>query len=546
MEYYVENNRAKFPCGCEFDVIGFYKNGDPRIKFDPELRHRDHDINFTCDATFDLFCKGLTKGVFQLASKLGKRTVKNLKPSVIDDINALGSILRPGMTQLRDEHGVTATDHYCFQKNGEEPIHDVPTPISEILKKTYNHIIYQEQAMAISKVIAGFDPKQVNALRKSMGKKDTQLMSKMESLFIELAEKLGVVTLDEAKEVFRGIKASQRYLFCKAHSVGYGKTTYETAYAKTHFPLAEFLSLLTFSKYDKNPLKELAEIIADARLFNVAILPPDYHKMNKTFWSDRKDIYFGIVDIKDIGESQYKKLIALPKVTTWINFLLQSDGISSTMVDGLVRAGALRCFGVSRKRMLAEYKVFASLTKKEVAHLQLLRLEVDNPTFIFLLESLLTLPYGKSNYINSKRGEKIVSELKLLKNPASSMEDDHAWIVRSELELLGVVVSLGRIKESDAIKSNTTVTELIKGFKGYSIIAVEVMEVKLTTTKKGQNPGQSMAILTVEDNSGVVEVVAFPQVWEQVEPYVVTGNKLYMEVERTRTDSLSLKRVWTI
>lgn len=191
----------KFDCGCSFE-----KNGKA-IRLDIE------SIPLTCKRTWDLISKGLTKGVFQLESPLGRQWTKKLKPEHIEHLSALGSILRPGCLRSLDKNGVSTTEHYCLRKNNQEPVSYFHKALEPILKNSYGMMIFQEQAMAIAKELAGFNLQEADELRKAVGKKLPEEMAKVEHKFITKAKETNILTEEEAQQIFAWIKEGQRYSF---------------------------------------------------------------------------------------------------------------------------------------------------------------------------------------------------------------------------------------------------------------------------------------------------------------------------------------------
>lgn len=197
------------PCGC---VLNLYPNGKPNIEFD--IRK----IQGNCPLVWEMLSRGLTKGVFQLESNVGRQWTKKLKPESILHLAALSAILRPGASKNFDENGVSVTQHYCFRKNGEEEVVYYHDSLSNILNNSFGLLIYQEEAMRIAVVTANFSEMEADNLRKAMGKKDAELMKKVEGMYLEKAKTTGILTEEEAKEIFNWIKKSQRYSFNKCLS----------------------------------------------------------------------------------------------------------------------------------------------------------------------------------------------------------------------------------------------------------------------------------------------------------------------------------------
>lgn len=192
---------VKFSCGCKFPVV----DGKINLSFDPE----EHDFN--CSATWDLIGEGNTKGVFQLESNFGQQYASKLKPRNIEHLAALTSILRPGCLESIGENGKSVTDTYIDCKNGIEEPQYIHPALQPILEQTYGCNIFQEQSLRMAKDIAGLSLEQSESLRKSIGKKDTELMAKVKGIFLDGCRRTGVVNEEIAAKIFEGIEKSQRY-----------------------------------------------------------------------------------------------------------------------------------------------------------------------------------------------------------------------------------------------------------------------------------------------------------------------------------------------
>ena len=200
--------KYKFDCGCEFDVIEF-PDGEKGVKFNPDFEI----MNLECQRTWNLISSGDTKGVFQLENQ--PQMAKKVKPNSIEELSDLISILRPGCTESFLEDGKSLTYHYNERKHGREMPTYLHPDLKNIIGSTYGILVYQEQAMQIASHYAGFTLQEADTLRKAIGKKKPEIMAKMKTLFLEKAEKKGIITKAEAEEIFSWIEASQRYSFNK-------------------------------------------------------------------------------------------------------------------------------------------------------------------------------------------------------------------------------------------------------------------------------------------------------------------------------------------
>ncbi|NDD85778.1 DNA polymerase III subunit alpha, partial [bacterium] len=291
----------KYPCGCSFQVETL--DDITSINFDPTIEH----MRLDCHRTWDLISEGNTKGCFQLESRLGRSMAKKLKPSSIEQLSALIAILRPGCLEaMRD--GKSVSNHYIDRKNGEESVDYFHPALEPILRSTYGEMIYQEQAMEIAKVIAGFNLQEADLLRKAIGKKKPEEMAKVKEKFLSGAKKINTVTSDEAEQIFGWIEKSQRYSFNKSHSISYAVNAYLSAYTKAHFPKIFFASYLRFAKDKIDPQAEIKELTQNAIEMNIDVSIPDLRNLNQYFILKDNKLYFGLTDIKGVGDSVFNKI----------------------------------------------------------------------------------------------------------------------------------------------------------------------------------------------------------------------------------------------
>ncbi len=561
----------QFPCGCSFKVI----EDNPPEGVVPLLEFDSENIREDCPATWGLLGRGLTKGVFQLESNLGKQWTRKLKPENLQHITALGSILRPGALRAIDEDGVSMTQHYCRRKNKEEEVKPYHPVIDAILGPTYNTICYQEQILAIARDAAGFNLQEADMLRKSFAKKLPEEMAKCKIMFIEGAKKAKVISIEQAEEIFDWIEKSQRYLFNASHSCCYGLLGYECAYIKAHFPIAFFTSWLLNSHYKQEPLQEINECVNDAKLFDIIVEAPDLRCLDANFQTDRKTIRFGLSNIKGVGDAQVKKLVDAVASTEiklgkplkdwdWFDFLIQlSDSLTVTVVNRLIEVGALRWLNKQRRQMLAEYAVWSRLTDKEREWVKkaglpaLAPLAAAIPASPLLLIDCLGL-LGRSKKegggaANINRVSIIQSQKLLLQNPPSPLIDTPNWIAWLEEQLLGISITCSRIDSCDLSEVNTTCKEYLAGKTGFIVLGVEVNQYREVKTKRGKTPGQKMAFLTVSDSScALQDVVCFPETWKEYENILslrtpTGGNSVIIHGERDGkkdSNTLIVKKVW--
>ena len=505
------------------------------------------NINLDCPKTWYLIGEGNTKGVFQLESRLGQSMSKKLKPQNIEQLADLISILRPGCLEaVRD--GKTVSNHYIDKKNNKESVDYFHKSLESILSETFGEMVYQEQAMQICQKIANFNLSEADMLRKAIGKKNPQEMSKIKTLFIQKTKESGTVNENEAEQIFSWIEKSQRYSFNKSHAISYALNAYVSAYAKAHFPLAFFTSYLRFAKDKIDPMREINELVNNAIESNIKIYRPDFRKLNPEFELVGDIIYFGLTNIKGVGDSVYKKIsnmileskLDIKNLTLHELLFLLLDKINSTAAKNLISVGAFDYLKTSRKKILFYLQIISNLSTREK---DIIINNIDlNQDLVVLFNSIL-------NNVNKKRKEVILSLINALKSPAYSLDDDYEWIANTEKQLLGVSITCSIIdgRNTDAANCDCQRLNKDKGLPSNILIAAEISNINIVKTKKGKNPGQNMAFVKISDGTGSSDVIVFPKEFENMKNILYEGNTIMFSLEQSKNkDSVFAKKSWQI
>lgn len=539
-------DKYQFSCGCTFDKTQPEQADRPLINFVPDISK----INLECSLCWKLIGSGNTKGCFQLESRLGQMMAKKLKPENIEQLAALISILRPGCLEAYRD-GKSVSNHYIDKKNGEESIDYYHESLEPILQGTYGEMIYQEQAMQITQTIAGFDLQEADMLRKAIGKKKPEEMAKIKKKFIKGCKKKNIVSADEAKEIFGWIEKSQRYSFNKSHAISYALNAYLSAYAKCHFPKIFFASYLRFAKDKIDPHQEIKELVRNALEMDIYVSNPDFRIQNRLFTIKNKTIYFGLTDIKGVGLSVFKKaqeLISMYKDISLNNifevmFKVLSN-ININAAKALIMSGSFDYTKKTRTTMLLELETINILTKKEKAYI------INNFDFSknanFTLKKILEYLINEPNTKINKNRRVIINDAILnLENPPYSLQDKIEWLSDVEHELLGTSISCSKIESYDISMTNSDCKMFKKDPPNKKIIlAAEISDINIVKTKKGKNPGQEMAFITVQDQYGSIDsVVAFPEQFAMFRSNMIPGNVLvFMGQKNKNKDSLIVEK----
>lgn len=526
-------NSFTYPCGCSFE-----KNNGHLI-FNPS-----QITNLDCKRTWDLICDGNTKGCFQLESRLGRTMAKKLKPSNIEELSALISIMRPGSLEAF-RNGKSISNHYIDKKNGQESLDFFHPALEPILGTTYGEMIYQEQAMEIAKTIAGFNLQEADMLRKAIGKKKPEEMAKIKKTFIKGAKKANIVNEEQAEEIFTWIEKSQRYSFNKSHAVSYAINAYLSAFAKAHFPRIFFASYLKFAKDKIDPQAEIKELIQNANEMDIQVYPPDFRLLNEFFVMQNSKIYFGLTDIKGVGGSVYQKILSIIEknqdidLNNWYtvinNVLLK---INSTAAKALISCGAFDYINKSRNKMLFELQIFSELTKKE---LELVQLHISSNDIKKILDQLY------QSKINIKRKAVVADLIKTVQSPPYSLQDSVEWLSDSEYTLLGYSITCSRVDMYDISMTNSTCRDFKNGIDTNGIILPgEIENINIVKTKQGKNPGAEMAFITLIDSTGSIDsVIVFPEQYQLYKNVLYNGNVIIVKGNRSKNrDGLIVEKIY--
>jgi DNA polymerase-3 subunit alpha len=520
-----------FECGCCFPT----QKNQELIAIDFDI----NTINFRCPKTWELIGDGNTKGCFQLESRLGQSMAKKLMPENIEQLSALISILRPGCLEaIRD--GKSVSNHYIDKKNGQESIDYFHEALEPILKNTYGEMVYQEQAMEIAKDIAGFNLQEADMLRKAIGKKKPEEMAKIKTKFLEGSKQLGKVTQDEAEQIFGWIEKSQRYSFNKSHAVSYAINGYISAYAKAHFPRIFFLSYLRLAKDKIDPQQEILELISNARDMDISVFGPNLTLKNKEFEIVDGKIYFGLTNIKGLGDSVYTKLISIIEKfdlskMSWIETLVRvMVNINSSAAKSLILSGAMDYLKISRNKMTFDLNLISELTQRELQKC----IEIIDGQKIKDITILLRTLISTAK-ITKNRLPKILSIINQITNPPYSLDDDPEWISNNERDLLGASLTITKTDLYDSSYANTDCKDL-KTFpnnKQFFVVA-EIDQMSVIVTKRGKTPGKEMCFLRLSDSYGSLDsAVLFPEEFEEYKELLENGRVLMFSGQKSGKNS---------
>lgn len=347
----------KFDCGCDFEKLDF------------------ENINLSCPAAWNLLSNGLTKGLFQIEKQLGRRFCKSIKPGNIEELAAVISLIRPGCLEAEyredPETGkmLNITDTYVKTKAGELRPEYIDPILEPIFEDTMGVPVYQEQIIRICTDFAGFNLQQADSMRKAVGKKQSdEVFEELRKQFVDSAIKNGR-DQDSAETIFSWIKKFSGYGFNKSHAVSYAILGYRGAYAKVHFPIEFFKNKLAFSDSNPNEFDEIKQLVYEAKLFNINVLPPSVELMNSQFeFTENNDLVFGLSHVKSIGKKSFTAIESLKGLDGSYNLFkklfVDKSKVKKNVVQALIKCNALQ-IPIDRVKLLARYEFLLSLTDRE-------------------------------------------------------------------------------------------------------------------------------------------------------------------------------------
>ena len=242
--------------------------------------------------TYELYQQGRTVGTFQFESNGMQKYLRELKPTVFEDLIAMNALYRPGPMGYIPQ--------FIRRKHGEEPItYDIPV-MEKYLKDTYGITVYQEQVMLLSRLLADFTRGESDALRKAMGKKKKDIVDAMKPKFIEGGKKNGHDP-KVLEKIWSDWEAFASYAFNKSHAACYSWVAFQTAYLKANYP-AEFMAAIMSRRRDQ--ISEITKLMDECKAMGIATLGPDVNESYTKFGVNKKgEIRFGLAAIKGMGDS---------------------------------------------------------------------------------------------------------------------------------------------------------------------------------------------------------------------------------------------------
>jgi len=492
----------------KFDFLGL----KTLTVIDRALKLIDFDLGTTVDLrkipmndrkTYALLCRGDSLGVFQLESDGMRELLIKMQPEQFSDLIALVALYRPGPL----DSGMV--DTFVETKHGRKPA-DYPLPqIKSVLQETYGVIVYQEQVMKISNILAGYSLGDADILRRAMGKKIPEVMEKERGKFMAGA-KANNIPEEKAKYIFDLMAKFAGYGFNKSHSAAYALIAYQTAYLKAHYP-AQFLAALL--SCDVENTDKVVKYINECRQEKIEVLPPDINESFSDFTVINDRIRFGLAAVKNVGGAALDSILAERESGGGYRSLadfcgrIDSSKVNRKVIESLIKAGAFdslnqnrrqylesldlcieRARAVQRDRMSGQMNLFAigqtAAKQKETVEIELPEIE-DWPELDRLAFEKETVGFFLTGH------------------PLEGVMEDLRRVVDTD------IAGAEKLRDGQVVR----IGGLLAGYKEHK-------------SKKGER----MAFTVLEDMSSSIEVIVFPSTFAECahlltsdQPLIVLG-----------------------
>ena len=461
-----------------------------------ESRGTDIDIdNIPIDdpLTYKLYQEGRTVGTFQFESAGMRKYLKELHPTVFEDLIAMNALYRPGPMDYIPQ--------FIRRKNGQELITYDLEACEEYLRDTYGITVYQEQVMLLARKLAGFTRGESDALRKAMGKKKKDIVDQMKPKFIEGGTNNGHDP-KILEKIWSDWEKFASYAFNKSHAACYSWVAYQTAYMKAHYPAEFMAALLTRGKDD---VKEVTKLLEECHAMKLEVLGPDVNESHRDFGvNDRQQIRYGLTAIKGLGEAAVQVIVDEREKNGPFRDIydfaerINMSAIKRNGLECLALSGALDniAAGIRREQFVAanpKGEVFLDLLMRYGTQYQQAQMEAQFSLF----------------------GMDAVE----LNKPAVPEAEEWTALERlnKERSLVGIYLSAHPLDEYYVILQHVcnlkmAEMEYLTAFAGKSVrLGGIVTAVRSGTTKNGKPFG----VATIEDFSGTGEIALFGESWVQ-------------------------------
>ena len=461
--------------------------------------------------SYEMLSRGDTIAVFQLESPGMRDLCKKLRPDRFEDVMALVALYRPGPL------GERMHLEYAMRKHNQRTVEYLHPDLKPILGETFGIILYQEQALRIAVEMAGFSMGDADTLRKAIGKKIGSVMRAQKEKFVSGCTGKGYAK-DLADKLWEMIEHFAGYGFNRAHSCGYAFIAYQTAYLKAHYPV-EYMAALLTSVRDKQDRTAL--YLGECRTMGITVDPPDVNLSESDYTPlpphDGKpgEIRIGLSAIRNVGENVVAEIIREREkngpFASFADFCHRVDptALNKRVVESFVKAGAFDTLGVNRPDLL-DWGTDTRTGERRLV----------------LCDSAGTMLDAAASYRRAEEAGQSslfsVEEHHALSDPSpSGVEISRSELLAAEKEMLGLYVSDHPLLEVEKALRASTDSPIADVFSAAEGAVRTVGGIVSRFAKRFTKKGEAMALITLEDLAGAIEVVVFPSSFEKFAPLLL-------------------------
>jgi len=475
----------------------------------------DH-IPIDDELTYQLYQKGQTIGTFQFESPGMQKNLRELHPTVFEDLIAMNALYRPGpMDYIPD-----------FIKRKHDPslvTYDIPC-MEKYLKDTYGITVYQEQVMLLSRQLANFTRGESDALRKAMGKKMKNIVDKMKPKFLKQGEANGHDP-KVLEKIWSDWEKFASYAFNKSHATCYSWVAYQTAYLKAHYP-AEYMAALMTRRF--SDIGEITKLMEECKAMNIPTLGPDVNESYVEFGVNKKgEIRFGLSAIKGMGSAAAETIVKerqengpYKDIYDFVERVSLRD-VNKKALESLALSGGLDCFGLMREQYLAtnsKGEVFLDSLVRFGQQYQLDKAEAANSLFGGMVSDIAIatpmVPHAEPwSNIERLGKEKELVGIYLSAHPL----DDYAFILENMCNTtcaeMGNRDNYEKLSERQELTFGGIVTKVNSRFN---------------------KTGKPFGIVTIEDFDGAGELMLFGEDWGNWGNRLTEGSSVFVTATCTK------------
>ena len=440
--------------------------------------------------TYKLYCSGRTVGTFQFESSGMQKYLRELQPSVFEDLIAMNALYRPGPMDYIPE----------FIRRKKDPsliTYDIPC-MEKYLKDTYGITVYQEQVMLLSRQLANFTRGQSDTLRKAMGKKQIEKMNELETLFYKGGEENGY-DKKVLNKIWEDWKKFASYAFNKSHATCYSWVAYQTAYLKAHYP-SEYMAAVMSRNLDN--ITEITKLMDECKAMGIETLGPDVNESRHKFSVNKQGaIRFGLAAIKGMGAAAAEAIIAEREAGGPYSDVfdlvkrVNLSAVNRKAIESMVLSGGFDSFGIARERYMSannKGEVFLDTLMRFGQHFQAEKMQAQMSLFGSDMVEIATPPIPEGD-------------------PWSNIER-----LNRERDLVGIYLSAHPLDEYSMILKhmcNTTCPELGDKEELAKKDTITFGGVVTSVKAKFSRNGSPCGFVTIEDFTGSGELALFGEEW---------------------------------